>query len=35
MTIRIEAYDRLPDAARAIRGQVVIRARDWRAGIDE
>ena len=29
MTIRIEAYDRLPAAARAIREQVFIRERDW------
>ena len=30
MTIRIEAYDRLPDAARAIREQVFIRERGIR-----
>lgn len=35
MTIRIEAYDRLPDAARAIREQVFIRERDWRPEFDE
>ena len=35
MTIRIEAYDRLPDAARAIREQVFIRERDWRSEFDE
>ena len=34
MTIRIEAYDRLPDAARAIREQVFIRERDWRPEFD-
>ena len=35
MTIRIEAYDQLPDAARAIREQVFIRERDWRPEFDE
>lgn len=35
MAIRIEAYDRLPDAARAIREQVFIRERDWRPEFDE
>ena len=35
MTIRIEAYDRLPDAARAIREQVFICERDWRPEFDE
>lgn len=35
MTIRIEAYDRLPAAARAIREQVFIRERDWRPEFDE
>ena len=35
MTIRIEAYDRLPDAARAIREQAFIRERDWRPEFDE
>ncbi len=35
MTIRIEAYDRLPDVARAIREQVFIRERDWRPEFDE
>ena len=35
MTIRIEAYNRLPDAARAIREQVFIRERDWRPEFDE
>lgn len=35
MTIQIEAYDRLPDAARAIREQVFIRERDWRPEFDE
>ena len=35
MTIRIEAYDRCPAAARAIREQVFIRERDWRPEFDE
>ena len=35
MTGKIEAYDHLPETARAIREQVFIRERDWRPEFDE